>query len=244
MARLELLIDVLDREKEQLAAALPDLRPGEFIEAILAEFQEIEYLSRDPWHYRLRRVENGEFLDDEKPLEAQLTKNAHVALVERPVDLPPGTSAPPERIYLREQSSGAVYPLRWLPAILGRLDSSLSQNELVAVNLEPYTTGLRVSRRHARIDYESGAYVIDNLSNNGTTVITEGEEFRLQRGRKRTLQNGDLIRLDRSELSLRFMQLEETEDNSSEKTQPSEEQAEAEEQVIANSATSEAEAKE
>ncbi len=242
MAKLELLVDVLDREQEQLAVALPDLRPGEFIEAILAEFQEIEYLSRDPWHYRLRRVENGEYLDDDQSLEAQLVKNARVALVERPLDLPPGTSAPPERIYLREQSSGAVYPLRWLPAIIGRLDSSLGQNELVAVNLEPYTTGLRVSRRHARIDYEDGDYVIDNLSNNGTTLIRGTEEFRLQRGRKRGLHDGDLIRLDRSELTLRFMRLQNSDDNADQESQSPETQSNDE--AATNNEASQAEVQE
>ncbi|MCB9137925.1 MAG: FHA domain-containing protein [Caldilineaceae bacterium] len=207
MARLELIVDVFD-QPNQLAAALPALKPNELVEAVLEEFQEIEYLSRDPQYYELQRVSDGSALAADLPLEAQLEKDAHLMLVEKTIAPPAGASAPRDRIYLREQSSGAVYPLQWLPAIIGRRDQKLGQNELVAVDLSAYTTGLRVSRRQVRITYQGDEYKVENLSNNSTTLIRGNNATHLHRGRRHTLLAGDVIRLDRSGLNLRFLLLD------------------------------------
>lgn len=204
--RLELKIDVLDRP-EQRALALADLTPEELIAATLREFVEIEYLGIDPADYQLIAAATGMELDGSQSLNGQLRNGDHVALVERERSTPSGGHRPDAAIYLRELSTGRVFKLHWLPAIVGRPDRTLPDNQLLAANLEMLPSGLRVSRRHAMIGEQNGQYFVQCLSGNPATLRRpSGETQHLNQGRV-PITGDDLLFLDRSEIALKFIVL-------------------------------------
>jgi hypothetical protein len=202
--RLEVQIDVLNRPNQR-ALPLADITPPELVAAILQEFRDIEYLGIDGADYCLLRSEDATELDPTVELGEQLGAKPHLQLVERLFKVPPGAQRVEDSLYLREEASGRVYRLAWLPAIVGRSDATLKGDELVAVNLESLPTGLRVSRRHIRVTGEGGQYYAECMSSNpallrrangGTTVL----------GRTRQpLASGDVLYLDRSEIALKFI---------------------------------------
>jgi hypothetical protein len=134
--RLDLTIDVLELPSQH-AAALWTLAPQELIAATLQEFRELEQLGIDPGDYQLLDAVTGATLD-ERPLDELFAKDAkdvHLKLVEKTSPVPRGAQPASEPIYLREQATGRVYRLGWLPAIIGRPDRNLPDSQLLAVNL-------------------------------------------------------------------------------------------------------------
>ncbi len=144
-------------------------------------------------------------LNDEEPLQNQLGNGSKLIIVENEEPLPPQTSRPSDPIYLREQASGKVYKLHWQPAIIGRPDKNQTMNDQVAVNLDSYKTGLRVSRRHAQITEKNGTYFINSMSRNPTSIKGEEGNPIPVSAEKRPLHNGDLIHLERSNITLKFI---------------------------------------
>lgn len=207
--RIELSIDVLDI-LAQRALALADLTPAELIGATLKEFGEIEYLGIDPTDYRLVNAATGHELDGNQPLRTQLGNGDSVKLVEREKPLPSGGRRPDAALYLREMASGRVFKLHWLPAIVGRPDRNLRDNQLLAANLEMFPSGLRVSRRHVMIDYQNGQYGVQCMSGNPATLRRPGgESFPLNATGRTHLLADDILYLDRSEIALKFIELAE-----------------------------------
>jgi hypothetical protein len=203
-ARLELSIDVLGLAGQR-ALARADLTPPEFVAAVLDEFRELPYLGEQAENYRLLRVATGDALDAQRPLGEQLTSGEQLVLEEIAVPLPKGASAPTRPIYLREQSSGQVYRLPWLPSIIGRPDASLAGNELIAVNLTGHAAGQRVSRRHAQIVERDGSYLISSLSSNPTSIRDASGRNILVESEPVPLSQGDTIVLERSQITLTFL---------------------------------------
>ncbi|HHY54538.1 MAG TPA: FHA domain-containing protein [Chloroflexi bacterium] len=205
--RLDLTIDVLELPAQH-AAALWTLAPQELIAATLQEFRELEQLGIDPGDYQLLDAQSGAPLD-EKPLDDLFAKDAkdiHLKLVEKPVPVPRGAQSAPEPLYLREQATGRVYRLGWLPAIIGRPDRNLPDNHLLAVNLEALPTGLRVSRRHVRLSEQGGQYFVQRMSGNPTVLRrTTGETINLLDASRMPIDSGDLIVLERSQITLKFL---------------------------------------
>jgi len=212
-ARRKVRIDIFEK-KEQEALALLTLTPPALITAILQEFHELEYLSNQATAYQLQKASDGQVLPDDLTL-AQLAENERLVLVERMKDAPSGARPPSQALYLREERSNPgeeqnqqLYPLHWLPAIIGRPDSNLKDNALLAVNLEKAANGLglRVSRRHARIEEENGAYFVTSLApNNPTYHLTADNQRTLLTETKRPLHPGDRLYLEGSELTLKFL---------------------------------------
>jgi hypothetical protein len=156
--RIKLQVELPGRQPEE-ARVLPTLTAMQFIDVILAEFRnEIEHLSDVPARYQLVRGD-GAVLDDDRPLGDQV-RDGLLHLVERRPQLPAGTTAPPRPCYLRDLASGTVYPILWLPALIGRSDASLPNNELIAVDLAGAPAGRRVSRRHVRLADARGQLAI------------------------------------------------------------------------------------
>jgi hypothetical protein len=203
-SRLELMIDVFEKTGQR-ALPLPTLMSVELVEAILQEFRELEYLSDSPANYHLLKAADGTPLNDAEPLRNQLARGNRLVLVENVVPLPEKTARPSDSIYLRDQASGKVYKLHWCPAIIGRPDRNQPHNDRVAVDLENYKTGLRVSRRHAQITEENGRYFIQSMSKNPTSIKRGDDEPIVVADEKRPLQNGDIIHLVRSNITLKFI---------------------------------------
>ena len=205
--RLDLTIDVLELPAQH-AAALWSLSLQELIAATLQEFRELEQLGIDPGDYQLLDAANGAALD-EKPLDGLFAKDAkdiHLKLVEKLPAMPGGAQPAPDPIYLREQATGRVYRLGWLPAIIGRPDRTLPDNQLLAVNLEALPTGLRVSRRHVKLGEQGGQYYVQRMSGNPTLLRrTTGETVNLLDASRTPIEHGDLIVLERSQITLKFL---------------------------------------
>ena len=202
--RLDLRIDVFDK-LAQWAKPLPTLRPPELVDAILQEFQELEYLSDASDDYYLVQAENeAALLQEDVPLQQQVVNESRLKLLEVERPLPPGTKPPSQAVYLRDVANGKVYKLHWLPAIIGRPDKNQPHDDRIAVDLESYKTGLRVSRRHAQMTEQNGRYFIESLSRNPTTVKNEAGTEEVG-DKKRPLQHGDLIQLERSNIALKFI---------------------------------------
>jgi len=204
MDRLTLKIDVLEK-KEQIAVALPSLTPPELIESILQEFHELEYLSESPNEYALLKAEDDSPLNDDMAIGNQLRDDDHLVMIEKELPLPSGTSRPSHAIYLRDQTAGTVYKLQWMPAIVGRPDKNQSHDDWLAVNLERHKAGLRVSRRHLEITEENGRYFVSGTPRNPAYIkrIDEGDVLVMEE--KRPLHNGDMIHLERSNITLKFI---------------------------------------
>lgn len=203
--RLDLRIDVFDKPA-QWAKPLPTLKPAEFVEAILQEFQELEYLSSTASDYYLVQTENeNALLQEDVHLQQQVANASRLTLLEVERPLPKGTRRPGEAVYVREMAGGTVYKLHWLPAIIGRPDKNQPNDDWIAVDLESYKTGLRVSRRHAQITEENGRYFIESLSRNPTLVKNDNGNVEKVGAEKRPLQHGDVIQLERSNIALKFI---------------------------------------
>lgn len=199
-ARLEVFIDIFEHKKQR-AQALVSLKPNDFVAAILAEFNELEYLGNDPANYRIVKKADGQELADDT-LQSQLRGGEQLVLTEYNPPIPNNTQQPNAHLYLREQTSGKLFKLNWLPALIGRPDGGQSNDQL-AVNLSALG-GLRVSRRHAQIIERANTYYVEQLSSNPLSVrdsqgvVTEVKDFH-------PLQHGDVILLERSELALKFI---------------------------------------
>ncbi len=214
--RLELFIN-LPGQGRQRALALASITPAELVDAVLQEFRgELEYLSDSVADYRLVRaadhppLDDGAAdhapLDDGAPLAAQVRDGDDLALEERPREVPQGARPSSKPVYLREQATGMVFRLAWLPAIIGRPDDNLPDNEMLAVNLAPLVSGARVSRRHAQIVEDGGQLFVESLARQNPTIVraAAGNETRVEDGRV-PLSDGDVIYLERSKLALKVI---------------------------------------
>ncbi|PKO23708.1 MAG: hypothetical protein CVU38_02440 [Chloroflexi bacterium HGW-Chloroflexi-1] len=204
--RLDLRIDIFEKTDQQ-ALALPELKPPQLVETILQEFRELEYLGDTPADYRLVRAADGYPLDDETPIGQQgLQEGARLRLEEIDLPLPEGAGRPSQPIYLREPRMGQAYRIHWQPAIIGRASERQPLNELVAVDLKSYTTGLRVSRRHVKLTEQDGVWYAENLSGNPASLVPQDGSAAIPLGaRRQALHPGDALRLDRSDLALKFI---------------------------------------
>ena len=202
--RLDLRIDVFE-EENQWAKPLASLKPPELIAATLQEFRELEYLSGEADDYLLVKKEDMAPLDPEEPLQKQLANEAHLVLWEKERPLPDGAKRPSHPLYLRDQAAGRVFKLDWIPAIIGRPDPNQPHDDWLAVNLEAYPTGLRVSRRHAQITEKDGRCFINSLSRN-PAILKKADGGETDIGEKPVpLDNGDVVFLERSNISLKFI---------------------------------------
>ena len=203
--RVTLKIDVFEKP-EQTAQALKELTPTQLIGAILAEYRELEYLSDNPADYRLVRADNGLPLDNNFALDDETGYEMHLLSEAVNTYRPEGCQRPKYPIYLRELRSGKAYKIHWHTAIVGRSSEGQPFNRRIAVDLRNFPTGLRVSRRHLHIEEEGDNYILDIVSNNPVTLIRDNQEVIAGAMHGRIpLHNGDTIRLDRSEIQLKFI---------------------------------------
>jgi hypothetical protein len=203
--RVTLKVDVFEKP-EQTAQVLKELTPPQLIGAILSEFRELEYLSDNPADYRLVRMDTGMPLDGNHQLADQTWDDMHLRLEELDSYLPEGCERPTQPIYLRELRAGKAYKIHWHTAIVGRSSEGQPFNRRIAVDLRNSPTGLRVSRRHLHIEEDGDKYILDIVSNNPVTLIRDNQEVIAGATHGRIpLLNGDTIRLDRSEIQLKFI---------------------------------------
>jgi hypothetical protein len=206
-SRLELQIDVFEKIAQR-ALVVPDLKPPDLVAAILREFGELEYLGSVPENYHLSGAD-GKPLDPGARLGDQARMGDRLVLEEEELPPPEGTHPPSRPVYLREQSTGNAYRIGWLPAIVGRVAEDRPDNAAVVVDLTGFPTGLRVSRRHLRLTEERGIFYVENLSSNPVSLIpaggTDTESGIPVTEVRRPFASGDMLRLDRSGIILKFV---------------------------------------
>lgn len=202
--RLDLRIDIFEKAGQQ-ALALPTLSAPELVSAILEEFRELEYLSDTPEDYMLLAADSGTPLEKHKPLGEQLKSGGRLTLAESQAPLPAGAKRPSRHLYLREQASGKVYKIQWVPAFIGRPDKGQADNEWLAVNLASYSAGLRVSRRHVQITEENGQFFIESMSGNPTGLKGSDGNSRPVTGQKQPFHHGDVIHLEHSNIAFKVI---------------------------------------
>jgi hypothetical protein len=208
---LELRIDIFDRPNQR-AQVLGELRPRELVSSILEEFgDELDYLGADPDVYWLRKARENERLENEATLEDQVRTGDHLVLEEADPDLPAHARRPSQPIYLQDGLTQNAYRIPWLPAIIGRPDPELPDNELVAVDLSTHPAGSRVSRRHLKLWEENGEYWVQATSANPASLVRDrGVEIPVPAGNERERLNPqDILRLDRADITLKFIVREE-----------------------------------
>jgi hypothetical protein len=207
--RIELTIDIFDA-RQQRALARPALTPDELVAAIQQEFcgdPDQIYLGAQPENYCLIRAATGQPLADGRPLAEQgLPKGERLVLTERAPAQPSGATAPSTPAYLRDQATGFVYRLHWLPTLIGR-SGQLTDSARLAVNLSGHPQWTRVSRRHARISEERGQIMIENLIDANPIVLrdSQGQETLLTPHKRYTIHDRDTIVLTNSGIELRVL---------------------------------------
>lgn len=208
-AHKEILLDLSLIDKPQRVGILPSLIPPDLVQAIIAEFSTVPHLIPDPAAYRLARTDTGALLDNDREILKQLGAQLSCKLVEYTPSLPAGTKPMGQRIYLREQNSGKIYRLLWQPAIIGRPDEKLPNNDQIAVNLVGESAGMVVSRRHAQIISDGSQIFIESLGQNPTRVSSAQSPPTEISGRC-ALKHGDVIELVRSQIRLQVIMPEGT----------------------------------
>jgi len=201
--RIELLIDVFDQHA-QPAQVLASLTADQLILAILDEFRDdLPYLGAQIERYELRRASDHIPLDRARPLGRQLAPSTHLMLAELLAPPPKQGQSVAAGAYVQEQSTDAVFPIDWQPAIIGR-PRNAPDDALLLVDCTPLTGGLRVSRRHAQITEADDQFFIASERSNPTSLISANGVTQLG-ATPHPLQHGDIIRLDASGIQLTFL---------------------------------------
>jgi len=204
---LEVNIDVFE-QKNQRAQVVPELSPAELVNAILEEFgDDLDYLGSDAAQYQLRKADAPGGLDNSLSVGEQLSPGDRLVLEELEPTVPNGTEPASVPIYLQDVAGHRSFRIGFLPAYVGRQDTNLAGNDLVAVDLSTASGGSNVSRRHLKLWEESGEFWVQAASNNPAAVVrTDRTEVAVaQPPQKTPLRSLDVIRLDRSGLTLKFI---------------------------------------
>lgn len=205
--RIECFIDVFNLAGQR-ALVRREITPSEIIQAVIDEFaDEIVYLGKNATSYQICRGDDGNPLDISIPVEKQIRTGDKLVLTEKAQGRPAEAKALPNPFYLREVSHGYVYKIPWLPAIIGRSDPNMSENEMVAVDLQNLASGVRVSRRHVRMLTRDGVIYLELCSRNPASLIraTDGNREELQEHRLLALHHGDRLKLERSDVTLQVI---------------------------------------
>ncbi len=195
---IELNIDVFD-VTDQRAKVRKTLTIRGLMDEILREFDDLD--RKTPEVYSMFLKGSSKPLPRDQSL-SQLDVQARDELVfkyTRQTNRRKISGAP--EAFLKEDRTEKVFDLSWQPALIGRPDSDPVHSELLAVNLEPFRDSQRISRRHAQILVEDGAYYIESLAQNNPTFLNKDRQ---PISGKRRLKAGDKIRIGNDILILTF----------------------------------------
>lgn len=102
----------------------------------------------------------------------------------------------------RGSSAGKQFPLSPQESNIGRWDAD--GGVFPDVDLDSDDPEAKVSRRHARISFRSGQYVIEDLGSTNGTFVNRGR--RLKPGDHQALKDGDEIIVGKTFLRFRLSQ--------------------------------------
>lgn len=196
----DLTIHIFD-EPPQHISALQGLTGQELVEAVLAEFPDLDSSHAERY---------GLFLKGQThplPLSASLRQlniqsGDHLAfnwLRQPDLSRVARSVAPDVDAILIEKREGRRFDVHHLPFIIGR--GALQDEGQLGADLRGFPNEERVSRRHACLTERDGSFFIEPLAPRNP-ILLNGET--LAHGRQHPLQSGDLIELGSSGIILEF----------------------------------------
>jgi hypothetical protein len=195
---LELSFDVFD-QTGQRAKVRRTLTVDDMVKEILREFDDLDISSPEKYALYMKggqaplpRASTLVQLDIRTGDELDFRYLSHSGR-----DLLPENA----QAYLLEDGTRQTYEICWQPALIGRSDTDPAHNELLAVNLDGYQYGKRVSRRHAQITWKKGQFYLESLAANNPTYLNSSDRPLTD---KQPLHTGDRIRLGSSQITLIF----------------------------------------
>lgn len=199
---LDLNIDIFDQPRQH-AKVLRTLTISGLVDEILKEFDDMD--RGKPEGYALFMRGKNTPLDPRMTI-GQLDLQMHDELVfgYAKVAAAPAVVRGADRGFIVEEGSGAVFEIKWSPALIGRSSSDPSHNAALAVNLKFIEQGGHISRRHAQLVFSDDHYSLEPLSTNSPTYLNDTTSP--IEGRVR-LQQGDCIYLSHNLIRLMFFHL-------------------------------------
>ncbi len=195
---IDVKIDVFENA-DQRARILETLTPAGLIQEILKEFDDITADAPEKYAIFLKGME--------RPLNpgstmTQLDIQPHDELVFDYVRQPIRQMLEPkDYAFLQEVVTRKVYDIQWQPAVIGRPDSDVGHNIILAVNVQLLPDGRSISRNHAQITFSEGRYYIEPLAEHNP-VFLNGKEIPLNS--KREIKNNDRLAIGRHKITMVF----------------------------------------
>lgn len=126
---------------------------------------------------------------------ASLPEGAHLQFA----SLPQHYDIPSEKLTLIDEVSGQHFEVSILPAVIGRQKSNMAAGS-VTVDLRDLPQGRYVSGRHARLTYQGGQYMVENLTPHNRLLVNGAP---VEQGESKTIHDGTQIQVGR--IVLRFV---------------------------------------
>jgi len=195
---IDVKIDIFEHA-DQRARVLESLTPAGLILEILKEFDDITADLPEKYAIYLKGME--------RPLNpsltmAQLDIQPQDLLVFDYVRQPIRQMLEPtDYAFLREEITGRVFNIQWQPAVIGRPDSDVGHNLVLAVNVQQLPNGMSVSRRHAQITFSKGHYYIEPLAEHNPVFLNNKE---LLLDSKREIKNNDKLVIGHNKVTMVF----------------------------------------
>ncbi len=198
MERIELSIDVFDRENQR-ARVRSDLPVYKLIASIQDRFK------LEPGNYVLVLKSNERALEANYTLEQQAirAKEQLVLKRQRRANIPNGTTALPRTppVFVQEVETSRIFTIEWQPALIGRpsQDDELNGSadpanaitpDMLAVDLGAMNGASTVSRRQANLWENDDHYTLESLKAANPAYVNG---IIVKVGRRQLLKHGDKI---------------------------------------------------
>ncbi len=195
---IDVKIDVFEYA-DQRARILESLTPAGLIQEILKEFDDITADAPEKYAIYLKGMERQ--LNPDSTM-VQLDIQPHDELVFDYVRQPIRQMLEPkDYAFLEEVTTRKVYDIQWQPAVIGRPDSDVGHNIILAVNVQLLPNGRTISRKHAQITFSEGRYYVEPLAEHNP-VFLNGKEIPLNS--KREIKNSDKLAIGRHKVTMVF----------------------------------------
>ena len=195
---IDVKIDIFEHA-DQRARVLETLTPVDLIQEILKEFDDITADAPQKYAIYLKGVERPlNPAASMAQLDIQPQDNLVFDYIRQPIRQMLDSK---DYAFLREETTGKVYDIQWQPAVIGRPDSDVGHNIILAVNVKLLPNGMTVSRQHAQITFSDGRYYVEPLAEHNP-VFLNGKEIPLNS--RREIRNNDKLAIGRSKISMVF----------------------------------------
>jgi pSer/pThr/pTyr-binding forkhead associated (FHA) protein len=195
---IDVKIDVFEHA-DQRARVLESLTPTGLIQEILKEFDDITADAPEKYAIYLKGIERplnpGSSMAelDIQPQDTLVFDYVRQAIRQM--------LEPKDYAFLREESTGKVYDIQWQPAVIGRPDSDVGHNIILAVNVQLLPDSMTVSRKQAQMTFSEGHYFIEPLAEHNPVFLNNKE---IPLNNKREIKNNDRLAIGRHKITMVF----------------------------------------